>query len=86
MHPRVNGFLYGSLGNWNWTAESGSSFMVLLCQEFLDFVLRRGKPGVFRPSIPTDPTVHSEREFDRLRANPTSPVAQEFPSTEEASW
>lgn len=85
MHPRVNGFLYGSSGNRNWTAESGSSFMVLLCKQFLDFVLRRGTSRVFRTSIPTDPTAHSEREFDRLRANPTSPVAQEFPSTEEES-
>jgi len=34
---------------------------------------------VFTPSIPTDTLVYSEREFEQLRADPSSLVAQEFP-------
>jgi hypothetical protein len=38
---------------------------------------------ILTPSIPTDTLVYSEGEFDRLRADPSSLVAQEFPSMME---
>ena len=84
MHPEiVKVYLFGSLVKGNWTADSDADLIVLVRKEFPDYVLSRSAYQIFTPSIPTDTLVYSEREFEQLRADPSSLVAQEFPLLEE---
>jgi tRNA nucleotidyltransferase (CCA-adding enzyme) len=83
-HPEiVKVYLFGSLAKGNWTADSDADLIVVARKEFPDFVLSRSAYQIFTSSIPTDTLVYSESEFEKLRADPSSPVAQEFPSMVE---
>ncbi|MGD0224861.1 MAG: nucleotidyltransferase domain-containing protein [Terriglobia bacterium] len=79
-HPEVaKVYLFGSLVKGNWTADSDADLIVVVRKEFPDFVRSRIAYQIFTSSIPTDTLVYSEREFEQLRADPSSLVAQEFP-------
>jgi hypothetical protein len=79
-HPEVAKiYLFGSLVKGNWTADSDADLIVVARKEFPDFVRSRAAYQIFTPAIPTDTLVYSEREFEQLRADPSSLVAQEFP-------
>ena len=79
-HPDVaKVYLFGSLVKGNWTADSDADLIVVVRKEFPDLVRSRIDYQIFTPSIPTDTVVYSEREFEQLRADPYSLVAQEFP-------
>ena len=79
-HPEiVKVYLFGSLVRGNWTADSDADLIVVACKEFPDWVRSRSAYQIFTPSIPTDTLVYSEREFEQLRADPSSLVAREFP-------
>ena len=79
-HPEVSKvYLFGSLVKGNWTADSDADLIVVVRKEFPDLVRSRSAYQIFTSSIPTDTLVYSEREFDQLRADPFSLVAQEFP-------
>ena len=80
VHPEVvKVYLFGSLVKGNWTADSDADLIVVVGKEFPDFVRSRSAYQIFTSSIPTDTLVYSEREFELLRADPSSLVAQEFP-------
>ena len=80
-HPEIaNVYLFGSLVKGNWTAASDADIIVVVRREFPDLLQGRGTYQIFAPSIPTDTLVYSEDEFDQLRADPSSLVAQEFAS------
>jgi len=83
-HPEiVKVYLFGSLVKGNWTADSDADLIVVARKEFPDFVLSRSAYQIFTSAIPTDTLVYSEREFEELRTDPSSLVAQEFPSMME---
>jgi tRNA nucleotidyltransferase (CCA-adding enzyme) len=80
LHPEVvKVYLFGSLVKGNWTADSDADLIVVVRKEFPDFVRSRSAYQIFAPSIPTDTLVYSESEFEQLRADPSSLVAQESP-------
>ena len=79
-HPEiVKVYLFGSLVKGNWTADSDADLIVVVRKEFPDFIRSRCAYQIFTPSIPTDTLVYSEHEFNQLRGDPSSLVAQEFP-------
>jgi len=79
-HPEiVKVYLFGSLVKGNWTADSDADMIVVARQEFPDYIRSRSAYQIFTATIPTDTLVYSESEFEQLRADPTSLVAQEFP-------
>ena len=83
-HPEiVKVYLFGSLVRGNWTADSDADLIVVARKEFPDFVLSRSAYQIFTSAIPTDTLVYSESEFEKLRADPSSLVGQEFPSMVE---
>ena len=83
-HPEiVQVYLFGSLVRGNWTADSDADLIVVARKEFPDFVLSRSAYQIFTSAIPTDTLVYSESEFEKLRADPSSLVAQGFPSMVE---
>jgi tRNA nucleotidyltransferase (CCA-adding enzyme) len=80
VHPEVaKVYLFGSLVKGNWTANSDADLMVAVRKEFPDLVRSRIAYQIFTSAIPTDTLVYSESEFEQLRADPSSLVAQEFP-------
>ncbi len=83
-HPEiVKVYLFGSLVKGNWTADSDADLIVVVRKEFPDFVLSRSPYQIFTATIPTDTLVYSVSEFEQLRADPSSLVAQELPSVVE---
>jgi len=84
VYPEVvKAYLFGSLVKGNWTADSDADLIVVARREFPDFARSRSAYQIFTPSIPTDTLVYSESEFAQQRADPSSLVAQEFPSMAE---
>ena len=80
VHPEVmKVYLFGSLVKGNWTADSDADLIVVVRKDFPDIVRSRSAYQIFTPSIPTDTLVYSEREFEELRADPSSLVARELP-------
>ncbi|MGD1104806.1 MAG: nucleotidyltransferase domain-containing protein [Terriglobia bacterium] len=75
----VKVYLFGSLIKGNWTADSDADLMVVVRKEFPDFIFSRVAYQISTPSIPTDTLIYSESEFEGLRTDPFSFVAQEFP-------
>jgi predicted nucleotidyltransferase len=72
-------YLFGSLVKGNWTADSDADLIVVVRKEFPDYVRSRSAYQIFTSSIPTDTLIYSEREFEQLRTDPSSLVAQAFP-------
>ena len=78
-HPEiVKVYLFGSLVQGNWTADSDADLIVVIRREFAD-IFERGKYHISAPSIPTDSVVYSESEFERLARDPSSFLAQNLP-------
>jgi predicted nucleotidyltransferase len=82
-HPEiVKVYLFGSLVQGNWTADSDADLIVVVRREFAD-IFERGNYHIFTPSIPTDSVVYSESEFEKLSRDPSSFLAQNLPSAME---
>lgn len=75
-------FLFGSLVQGNWTADSDADLIVVVRKEFPD-ILSRGEYHISASSIPTDTVVYSEAEFERLGRDPESFLAHSLPTALE---
>ncbi len=75
-------FLFGSLVQGNWTADSDADLIVVVRKDFADF-FESCRYQIYAKSIPTDSLVYSEREFDKLASDPTSFLAQNLPTALE---
>jgi tRNA nucleotidyltransferase (CCA-adding enzyme) len=83
-HPEiVKVWLFGSLAQGNWTADSDADLIVVVGREFPDFLGSRAPYQIFTRSIPTDSLVYSEAEFQELSCNPQSFLAQSLPAAIE---
>lgn len=83
-HPEIlKVYLFGSLVKGNWTADSDADLIAVVRKDFPDFILSRVPYQIYASSIPTDTFVYSESEFQQLFADPSSLVAQEFPTMME---
>jgi len=75
-HPEIaRVFLFGSLVQGNWTADSDADLIVVVRRDFAD-IFERGSYHISAPSIPTDTVVYSEGEFEKLARDPSSFLAQ----------
>jgi predicted nucleotidyltransferase len=82
-HPEiVRVFLFGSLVQGNWTADSDADLIVVARREFVD-ILARADYHISVKTIPTDTVVYSESEFEKLARDPSSFLAQNLPSAVE---
>jgi predicted nucleotidyltransferase len=82
-HPEiVKVFLFGSLVQGTWTADSDADLFVIVRKEFAD-IFGRGQYAIFARSIPIDSIVYSESEFERLSRDPESFLAQNLLSATE---
>jgi tRNA nucleotidyltransferase (CCA-adding enzyme) len=80
-HPEiVKVLLFGSLVQGNWTADSDADLIVVVRREFQNFLSSRSPYQIFTQSIPTDSLVYSEREFEQMRSEPDSFLAQNLPT------
>jgi tRNA nucleotidyltransferase (CCA-adding enzyme) len=80
-HPEiVKVFLFGSLVQGDWTADSDADLIVVVDREFPDFLSSRVPYQVFTRSIPTDSLVYSESEFQKMSCDPESFLAQNLPT------
>jgi predicted nucleotidyltransferase len=68
-------FLFGSLVNGTWTADSDADVIVVVAKNFEDF-FESCRYQIYTDSIPVDSLVYSEPEFNRLLADSTSFLAQ----------
>jgi predicted nucleotidyltransferase len=83
-HPEiVKVWLFGSLAQGDWTADSDADLIVVVSREFPDFLGSRVPYQVFTHSIPTDSLVYSEAEFQELLRDPESFLAQNLPTAIE---
>ena len=76
-------YLFGSLVQGTWTADSDADLIVVVRREFKDSFRERACYQIRVNSIPTDTLVYSESEFDRLASDPESFLAQNLPSALE---
>jgi len=68
-------YLFGSLVQGTWTADSDADLIIVVRREFK--VFSESCPyQIYAPSIPTDSLVYSEADFERLRSDPGSFLAQ----------
>jgi predicted nucleotidyltransferase len=75
-HPEIaHVWLFGSLVQGNWTADSDADLMVVVRGTFKD-LFERAKYQIRSAEIPTDSLVYSDIEFERLAKDPSSFVAQ----------
>jgi len=75
-HPEVaKVFLFGSLTDGTWTADSDADLIVVVRKLFPD-ILARSQYQIHVASIATDTLVYSQEEFDRLRLDPGSFLSQ----------
>ena len=82
-HPEiVNVYLFGSLVQGTWTADSDADLMVVVRRDFKSFY-DTCPYQVYTPTIPTDSLVYSETDFARLRDDPASFVSQNLTSALE---
>ena len=79
-HPEiVRVLLFGSLVRGNWTADSDADLMVVVEKDFPDFLTSRTAYQIFAKSISTDSLVYSTGEFEKLRTDASSFLAQNLP-------
>ena len=72
-------YLFGSLVQGNWTADSDADLMVVVRKDFKSF--SESCPyQIYTPVIPTDSLVYSETDFERLQDDPDSFVSQTLKS------
>jgi hypothetical protein len=82
-YPEIaNVFLFGSLVQGTWTADSDADLIVVVRRDFKSF--SESCPyQIYTPAIPTDSLVYSEADFGRLRNDPDSFVSQSLKSALE---
>ena len=68
-------FLFGSLVNGTWTADSDADLIVVVGKNFADF-FESCRYQIYTDSIPVDSLVYSETEFNLLLTDPASFLAQ----------
>ncbi|HTV54559.1 MAG TPA: nucleotidyltransferase domain-containing protein [Terriglobia bacterium] len=75
-HPEiVQVWLFGSLVEGAWTADSDADLIIVVRREFKD-LFDRSHYQIHSPEIPTDSLVYSEAEFEELARDASSFVAQ----------
>ena len=72
--------LFSSFVRGNWTADSDADLIVVVRKEFAD-LFERSRYHIHSRLIPTDTLVYSEREFDRLAAQPGSFLQEALTAT-----
>ena len=75
-------YLFGSLVQGTWTADSDADLFVVVRGVFKSFS-DSCRYQIYSPSIPTDSLVYSEADFERLRQDPDSFVGMNLPSAME---
>jgi predicted nucleotidyltransferase len=75
-------FLFGSLVDGTWTADSDADLIVVVRKEFQD-LFESCRDQIYTDSIPVDSLIYSEREFHQLAADPSSFLAQNLVSALE---
>jgi predicted nucleotidyltransferase len=71
----VRVWLFGSLVEGNWTADSDADLIIVVRREFKD-LFDRSRYQIHNLEIPTDSLIYSEAEFEDLVRQPSSLVAQ----------
>ena len=75
-------FLFGSMVQGNWTADSDADLIVVVRKNFSSF--SDSVPyQIYAKSIPTDSLVYSESDFGRMASDPESFLAQNLRSAIE---
>jgi predicted nucleotidyltransferase len=75
-HPEiVHVWLFGSLVEGNWTADSDADLIIVVRRGFKD-LFDRSEYQIHSPEIPTDSLIYSEAEFEDLVLQPASFLAQ----------
>ena len=83
LYPEIaTVYLFGSLVQGTWTADSDADLMVVVRRDIKSFY-DTCPYQVYTPAIPTDTLVYSETDFVRLRDDPESFVSQNLPSALE---
>ena len=75
-------YLFGSLVQGTWTADSDADLFIVVRTIFKTFS-DSCRYQIYSPSIPTDSLVYSEADFERLRQDPSSLVGKNFPTAIE---
>ncbi len=75
-------YLFGSLVQGNWTADSDADLMIVVRKSFSCF--SDSVPyQIYSDSIPTDSLVYSEVDFEKMASDPESLVAQNLATAQE---
>lgn len=83
-HPEIaRVFLFGSLVEGTWTADSDADLIVVVRRDFPDLLFSRSPYQIFCRAIPTDSLIYSEEELVRLSSDPSSFVAEALESALE---
>jgi predicted nucleotidyltransferase len=81
--PEIAGvFLFGSLAQGNWTADSDADLIVVVRKDFPN-ILDRSPYHIHVKSIPTDALVFSQAEFEQLSGDPASFLSRNLRSALE---
>ena len=75
-------YLFGSLAQGTWTADSDADLFVVVRRVFKTFS-ESCQYQIYSHSIPTDSLVYSEADFERLRRDPSSLVSSNLASAIE---
>jgi predicted nucleotidyltransferase len=75
-------FLFGSLVDGTWTADSDADLIIVVDRDFENF-FDSCRYQIYADSIPVDSLVYSETEFNRLIADSTGFLAQNLASAVE---
>ena len=78
----VTVYLFGSLVQGTWTADSDADLFVVVRGVFKTFS-ESCRYQIYSSLIPTDSLVYSEADFDRLRRDPSSLVGMNVPTALE---
>jgi predicted nucleotidyltransferase len=78
----VKVYLFGSLIQGNWTADSDADLIVVVRKDFPEF-FDSCRYQIYTKSIPTDSLVYSESEFARLSQDSSSFLAKNLPNALE---
>lgn len=82
-HPEIVAvYLFGSLAQGTWTADSDADLFIVVRKTFETFSASC-RYQIYSPSIPIDSLVYSETDFERLRQDPTSLVGRNLVSAIE---
>ena len=80
LYPEIVAvYLFGSLAEGTWTADSDADLFVVVRRVFQTFS-DSCRYQIYSPSMPTDSLVYSEADFELLRQDPSSLVGRNLPS------